>query len=326
MQFYLNQNGIAKWIEPCKLKLKIFINILIITNFINKMLTESFIIFTKMNCQDQEFLDKLEVYQKFQPILKEMKEMKEMREIREMKQQKKDKINLNELSNLSNVSNKFLTIQDLSQLNVQPLFHKMLEDYISIIENDKIYFFDSLQFTKEELLDYDKNITYLNNILRIHKEENFEHFQLYKVKIINLIKELLAKCESVSFSYNKILVSMIMFKILETEFGELFIQGFPNFQKTVSAKLKEFENENEKFPSFCKYLKDNYDTNKKYISKHRNKRYNLRRLRTILFASYALIAKLKEIRVKIKEEIKLEIKEIEEKKLENNQSWFSWFY
>jgi len=37
----------------------------------------SFIIFAKMNCQDQEFLDKLEVYQKFQQILKEIKKEEE---------------------------------------------------------------------------------------------------------------------------------------------------------------------------------------------------------------------------------------------------------
>jgi hypothetical protein len=263
---------------------------------------QSFLFFTNMNCQDQEFLEKLQVYQKFQPVLIQLD--KKLIENQERSEKNENKYN-----------NSDLLITDLKTLKLQPLFHKMLQDYISIIENDQEYFYftsKKIDFTLSELLDYDKNMTYFNNTERVHKPENFDY---YKVKMVEIIKELLNKCENAKDTQNRILIGMIIFKILESDFGELFIQGLPRFRKTIHYKLKEFSN--EKYPSFNKYFHDNYEVNKKYISKYRNKRYNLRRLRTILFTSYVLLRKLKEVREKQKRK---EIEKIE------NKSWFSWIY
>ena len=260
---------------------------------------QKILFFTRINCIDSEFLEKLQVYQKFQPVLDQL-------------DQNFSKSNKKIEKNEKNDDNSPLLITDLKTLKVQPLFHKMLQDYISIIENDQEYFYftsEKIDFTLSELLDYDKNITYFNNTERVHKLENFDY---YKVKMVEIIKELLNKCENAKDSQNRILIGMIIFKILESDFGELFIQGLPRFRKTIHYKLKEFSN--EKYPSFNKYFHDNYEVNKKYISKYRNKRYNLRRLRTILFTSYVFLRKLREVREKreIREEI--EIKQ--------NKSWF----
>ena len=263
---------------------------------------QSFLFFTNMNCRDEEFLEKLKIYQKFQPVLIQLD--KKLIENQERSEKNENKYN-----------NSDLLITDLKTLKLQPLFHKMLQDYISIIENDQEYFYftsKKIDFTLSEFLYYDKNITYFNNTERVHKPENFDY---YKVKMVEIIKELLNKCENAKDSQNRILIGMIIFKILESDFGELFIQGFPRFRKTIHYKLKEFSN--EKYPSFNKYFHDNYEVNKKYISKYRNKRYNLRRLRTILFTSYVLLRKLKEVREKQKRK---EIEKIE------NKSWFSWIY
>ncbi len=261
---------------------------------------QSFLFFTNMNCQDQEFLEKLQVYQKFQPVLDQLDQNFSKSNKKIEKNEKKD-------------DNSPLLITDLKTLKLHPLFHKMLQDYISIIENDQEYFYSELEkidFTLSEFLYYDKNITYFNNTERVHKPENFDY---YKVKMVEIIKELLNKCGNAKKSQDSILAGMIIYKILESEFGELFIQSLPRFRKTVHDKLKEFSN--EKFPSFIKYFHENYEVNKKYISKYRNKRYNLRRLRTILFTSYVFLRKLKESREKNEE---IEIKQ--------NKSWFSWIY
>ncbi len=259
---------------------------------------QSFLFFTNMNCRDEEFLEKLKIYQKFQPVLVQL-------ELNFSKSNKKLEKTKNEYKNSN------LLITDLKTLKVQPLFHKMLQDYISIIENDQEYFYftsEKIDFTLSELLDYDKNITYFNTE-RVHKPENFDY---YKRKIVEIIKELLNKCENAKDSQNRILIGMIIFKILESDFGELFIQGLPRFRKTIHDKLKDFSN--EKYPSFIKYFNENYEVNKKYISKYRNKRYNLRRLRTILFTSYVFLRKLRE--VSEKREIREEIE------IKQNKSWF----
>jgi hypothetical protein len=255
---------------------------------------QSFLFFTNMNCQDQEFLEKLKIYQKFQPVLVQLE------------------LNFSKKETKNEYKNSNLLITDLKNLKVQPLFHKMLQDYISIIENDQEYFYftsEKIDFTLSELLDYDKNITYFNNTERVHKLENFDY---YKRKMVEIIQELLNKCGYAKVSQDIILAGMIIYKILESEFGELFMQYFPSLKKTVHDKLKDFSN--EKYPSFIKYFHENYEVNKKYISKYRNKRYNLRRLRTILFTSYVFLRKLREVREKreIREEI--EIKQ--------NKSWF----
>jgi len=157
----------------------------------------------------------------------------------------------------------------------------MLQDYTSIVQSDCTYY-TSLNFTEEELINYDKNITYFNS--------KVEDFQEYRDKIVVVIKDLLHKCESSLYSNNKILASMIIFKLLETDFGEIIIQNYPKFRAVVFSKLKEFKNDNN-FPKFQEYLNENYDIGKKYISKYQNKRYNLRRLRTILFTFYVFLSR-----------------------------------
>jgi hypothetical protein len=249
---------------------------------------QKILFFTRINCSDSEFLGKLQVYQKFQPVLEQLYLYK-----------KNDK---NPLVNYFG--------SEFKNLQVQPLFYKMLQDYISIIEKDKKYFYfisnpTKVNFDISEFVKYDTLITYFNNTKKVHKNENFDYF---KDKMVKIIKDLLNKLENYN-THNRILTSMIIYKILETEFGELFMQKFPKFKLTVSDKIKEFSNEH--YPSFCEYFKENYVIDKKYISKYRNKKYNLQRLKTILFTSYVFLSKLKEIK--------------EKRLLEKQKSWFQWF-
>ena len=168
---------------------------------------------------------------------------------------------------------------------LSPTMEKLLNDYNDIIKDQN---YEKKEFNIEELKEYDNIIISMN-----HKNYDYE---VKKHKFTNIIKELLQKLQFSFSKYVKIFYAMIIFKILETDIGERIIQDSTQFKYTVYKKIEEFKKDS--LTKFVEYFDNNYDTYKKYISKSRNKRYYLRKLRTIIFSFYVFSDLYKKVKNK----------------------------
>ena len=159
----------------------------------------------------------------------------------------------------------------LQELNIN-ISNKYKDKYIIKFIGD-IFNITGIKFEKDRAKFLD-DITFYNNL--VYSEEYGSHF-------IDMIKELLNDVELNLFRSNRFFYIMIIFKLLDTQFGVQFINLHPAFKNIVDIKIVEFQNLKCNL-KFSRYFKLNYVINRKYISIVRNKIYYRSLLKTIIFS------------------------------------------
>ncbi len=219
----------------------------------------NYFIFTSNYCNDLEFLAKLEYFILYDNVIKELN--------KKYIEKKNFEISLNLSSKIS------------------PLMSKLLDDFDVILSKEHYYI--KYNIDDEKILFYDKIISSMNS-------KNF-NYEKKKSQFVIIIQDLLDKVGYSNRIY-KILYCMIIFKIIESNCGELVLQNFEKFKITVYKRLLVFQEDSN--PEMANYMKNNYEVFKKYISKNRNKKYYLVKLKTILFSYYTFLSLYKKIRNK----------------------------
>ena len=131
----------------------------------------------------------------------------------------------------------------------------------------------------KNIKDVIKHITKLNYVFQIDSFiEQIEDIRNKKYndesrsQIIKLLKQLLSEIQSVFSSENKIAFVILIFELLDTEIGNILLQVHKKFRAIVEDKIKEFQKIDYINKNFSAYMRQNYETGKKYIRVSKNKK------------------------------------------------------
>lgn len=173
----------------------------------------------------------------------------------------------------------------LQELNIN-ISNTYKDKYIIKFIGD-IFNITGIRFEKDRSKFLD-DIKFYNNL--VYSEE-------YLSDYAGMIKQLLNNVELNLFPINRIFYIMLIFKLLDTQFGVQFINLHPRFKNIVDIKILEFQNLKCNL-KFSRYFKLNYVINRKYISLVRNKIYYRSLLKTIIFSLVAFNNLYKKVRNK----------------------------
>lgn len=217
---------------------------------------KKFCLIARNYCSDIEFINKLKYIDDYNYVMKDFKEKVRLEKYKE-----------------PNIKEK-----------LSPDIILLINDYEYIIEKNKYYFYENYKIDLEEIRYYDIFINSMNQKRYVYRDK-LNKFNCYISQLLKKIKN--------SNAIPHFLYIMILLKIIETNIGNKIINDFPNLKYTVYNKIEEFKNCNIK--EFSEYVKNNYDNYKKFVSKTKNKRYYLRKIKSIIFTFYAFIKLYKKV-------------------------------